>query len=200
MKVKEIVLREADSTPIQGTIKTSKPSATKPGMQDVEVQTPTGMVQTTIDPNNPAQVSKAATGNDIKIAMPGQQVNNLASGQNVTLDYQQQQPGTTPAPTTTPQTPQTNTPVSEFSDEEDNEPVDYNIVNNNELIDLAKHAGIEDSLELDDDGVLLNRDEIIDLLQNGKDIGGDPTDELVNDIEDNEFGKILERMKGLAGL
>lgn len=62
-----------------------------------------------------------------------------------------------------------------------------------ELIKWASQMGLEDSVVIDGEGQLANREEIVDILrQIGEghgDIGGDPTDDFINDIEDKDYGQ-----------
>lgn len=99
--------------------------------------------------------------------------------------------------TTQPPTNQTNvgSGITEVNDD-----IDPSSATDNELIKLAKENGIYDQLNFDDEGNLTNREEIVELLSTGADIGGDQTDDFIQDVEDQEYGQVIERVRKLSGI
>lgn len=202
MKIKEIVLREEQT--IQGKITNVKPSTNpspKPGEMEVTMDTPQGPVTANVNTQDPTQVQ--TSGSETIVKLPPNEINALKIGNPVTVQTTPSSTTSTtstpPTTTTTPTTNTTTTPPTQLTAEEIDEE-DPNEFSDSELIRAATHKGMDDSLEFDDDGVLANRDEIIDLLQNGQEFGGDPTDDFIDDVEDDEYDQLLEKIKQLSGL
>lgn len=165
-------------------------------------------------PNQPATITKVSNDQVTYKTTGGQEqtasINDIQMGPDgkPILQVPQIQPGAAINIAQVPPNsqPTTSQPISSSSDQEikvsetNDESNDLINMTDNELIDLARHNGIEDSVKIDDNSNLTNRDEIIDKLTNGADIGGDQTDDFIQDVEDQEFGQMMERFRQLSGL
>lgn len=187
MKIKDIIVREAGETGQIASIDPVNKTATiKSNTGEFEVP----LDKLTINPQNQYEVPSPPSSTPPK---PGTSVNLIPPqpGQSTPLTN----------PTNTTNTTNTTNPtnneikVAEVSDEDLN---NLEELSDDELIALARDNGIE--AKLDDQGELINRDELIDLLQSGADIGGDEADDFIDDVEDQEYGQMMERIKQLSGL
>lgn len=176
MKVKEIIYENVPNQPA---------TITKVSDNQVTYKTTGGQEQT-------ANVTDIQMGPDGKPVLQVPQIQPGAAINVVQVPPNSQQTTNQPMSNTTDQ----EIKISEINDESD----DLSSMTDNELIDLARHEGIEDSVKIDDNGSLVNRDEIIKLLTTGADIGGDQTDDFIQDVEDPEFGQMMERIRQLSGL
>ena len=191
MKIKDIIVREADET--QAKITKVNPDKT------VEITPIGGGKPFNVPMANLTQTQQG------QFQAPNPQP---SVGTDITLisNPTGQLPTSTPSTSTSTSTTPTPSPadqmsgeikVAEVSDEDLN---NLEELSDSDLIALARDNGIEDSVNRDDQGNLTNRDELIDLLQSGSDIGGDQTDDFIDDVEDQEYGQMMERIKQLSGL
>ena len=201
MKIKEIVLREQQLGQTNQQVKitdinptTGKVTATPVGGgQPIEVNT--------------NELTKTPQGYEATVPLPkeGDLITlTPATGQSNSTTTSTTSSAPTTSSTSTPSTATPTTSSTSTSNppqvEEIDDDEDLNDFSDNELIQTATHKGMEDSLEFDDDGVLINRNEIIDLLQKGQEFGGDPTDKIISDVKDDEYDQLLEKIRHLSGL
>lgn len=196
MKIKEIIVTEADET--QAKITKVNPDKT------VEITPIGGGKPFTVPVTNLTQTQQGEfqapnpqpdVGTSITLVSPPTGQSTTTSSTSTPTSTTSTTSQSNPSTVQVAQAPQQNQEIkmSETNDE-------FNDLFDNELIQAATHKGMEDSLEFDDDGVLVNRDEIIDLLQNGQEFGGDPTDDFISDVKDDEYDQLLEKIKHLSGL
>lgn len=119
--------------------------------------------------------------------------NEVKPGTNISLDLPDQQ-------------------QSEGHDDDEDDLAD---ATDRDIMQYAHQMGLEKSISTDGEGGLLNREELVDMLRQigesnvdlapGGDIGGDGTDEFINDVEDKAYGQQFENteldaMLRIAGL
>ena len=195
MKIKEIVVTEADET--QAKVTKVNPDKTveltpigggKPFTMPITslTQTQQGEFQA---PNPQPDVGTSIT----LVSSPTGQSTTTSSTSTPTSTTSQSNSSTVQVA----QAPQQNQEIKMAETDDEEDPTEFS---DNDLIQAATHKGMEDSLEFDDDGVLTNRNEIIGLLQNGQEFGGDPTDDFISDVEDDGYDQLLEKIKHLSGL
>ena len=183
MKIKDIIVKEADET--QAKITKVNPDKT------VEITPVGGGKPVNVPMDNLTQTQQG------QFQAPNPQP---SVGTDVTLVSN---PTGQPSTSTTPTTPNLSDQISseiKMAEVSDEDLSNLEELSDNDLIALARDNGIEDSVNIDDQGELINRDELIDLLQSGADIGGDPADKLINSVTDKEYGQMMERIKQLSGL
>ena len=214
MKIKEIILRETlEQAKVISTTPTNKPDQMQVKL-DVngkpvdtiiskdQIKTTDGTPTLTISDTQLNPLNTLSSGQSVAVQTTPSTATPPTTSSQPTVSTTTTTPSTATSPTTsnpTPNTSSTNPPPNQLKVEEIDEE-DPNDFSDNELIQTATHKGMEDSLEFDDDGVLINRDEIIDLLQNGQEFGGDPTDDFISDVEDDEYDQLLEKIRHLSGL
>ena len=183
MKIKDIIVKEADET--QAKITKVNPDKT------VEITPVGGGKPVNVPMDNLTQTQQG------QFQAPNPQP---SVGTDVTLVSN---PTGQPSTSTTPTTPNLSDQMSseiKMAEVSDEDLSNLEELSDNDLIALARDNGIEDSVNIDDQGELINRDKLIDLLQSGADIGGDPADKLINSVTDKEYGQMMERIKQLSGL
>ena len=183
MKIKDIIVKEADET--QAKITKVNPDST------VEI--------TPIGGGKPfkAPIASLTQNPQGEFQAPNPQP---SVGTDVTLVSN---PTGQPSTSTTLTTPNSSDQMSgeiKMAEVSDEDLSNLKELSDSDLIALARKNGIEDSINTNDQGELINRDELIDLLQSGADIGGDPTDDFIDDVEDQDYGQMMERIKQLSGL
>lgn len=107
--------------------------------------------------------------------VPNVKPNEVKPGTSITLDLPNQQ-------------------QLEGSDEDEND--ELADATDREIMNWAEQMGLEKSIQTDGEGGLINREELVDLLrqvgESGGDIGGDPADDFIDDVEDKEYGQQFE--------
>lgn len=144
------------------------------------------------DPNNPASAVFATdpnTGETI-LQMPNIPSTDPKQGDEITI---------TPSNTDTNNQPSSTQINTAETREEDQDLIGYDIgtLSDEELIDLAKQYDIDLSNNQ------MSKEELINLLNNKiSEIGGDQTDDFINDVTNKEYGQLSElaRIRYLSGL